>query len=291
MQCVIAVDVGGTTIKGGLVARDGTILHHERRPTPRADGPDRVVAAVSALIADLAARPGAAPEAVGLAVPGLVTPTHAVYSAAIGWRDVPAGAFTTLDLPLALGHDVRSAGDAELAYGVTERTPGHVLYVPIGTGIAGALVLNGSLYGGASGWAGQLGHIPVRPAGPSCACGQRGCLTLYASASAIAARCGESSAADVVRRAAEGDPVAAEVWDDAVAALATALATCTLLLDPALIVIGGGLSRAGDALLGPLREHLAGRLTFRRPPRVRASALGVDAGLLGAALLGFRTLG
>ncbi|WP_049577105.1 ROK family protein, partial [Nonomuraea sp. SBT364] len=233
--------------------------------------------------------PGA-PAAIGLAVPGLVTPSHAVFSAAIGWRDVPAAAFTSLDLPLALGHDVRAAGDAELAYGTAAPAPGDVLYVPIGTGIAGALVLRGSLYGGAAGWAGQLGHIPVRPDGLPCPCGQRGCLGVYASASAIAGRCGESSAAEVVRRRAAGDPRAAEVWDDGMAALAAALATCTLLLDPALIVIGGGLSLAGDDLLGPLREHLAGRLAFRRPPPVRTSALGVHAGLLGAALLGFRAL-
>jgi glucokinase len=289
MECVIAVDVGGTTIKGGLIARDGTILHHDRRPTPRADGPGRVIAAVSALVDGLADPPGALPRpvAVGLAVPGLVSPTHAIFSAALGWRDVPARAFTNVPLPLALGHDVRAAGEAELTYAPGARD---ALYVPVGTGIAGALVLSGSLYGGTAGWAGQLGHIPVRPDGLPCPCGQRGCLGVYASASAIAARCGETSAAEVVRRMAAGDPRAAEVWDDATRALALGLATSTLLLDPALIVIGGGLSLAGDTLLTPLREHLEARLAFRRPPPIRASALGVHAGLLGAALLAFRAL-
>ncbi|MFI7151831.1 ROK family protein [Nonomuraea sp. NPDC050022] len=284
----MAVDVGGTTLKGGLVGRDGTPLYVERRTTPRAEGPERVIAAISAFVTDLSRRctsGGLEPVAVGLAVPGLVTATHAVFSAAIGWRDVPVEAFTEVDLPVALGHDVRSAGEAELAYGGGS---GDVLYLPIGTGIAGAVVLSGSLYGGAAGWAGQIGHIPVRPDGLPCACGQRGCLAAYASASAIAARCGEDSAADVVTRVLRGDAQAVAVWNEAVEALSLALATYTLLLDPALVVIGGGLSLAGDTLIAPLRDRLAALLTFRRPPALRVSALGVHAGLLGAGLLGWR---
>ncbi|MFI6595636.1 ROK family protein [Nonomuraea sp. NPDC050536] len=295
MTCVVAIDVGGTSMKGGLVARDGTILHEERRPTPRAEGPDRVIAAIGAFVADLVA--GGEPVAVGLAVPGLVTPERAVFAAAFGWRDVPAAAFADVDLPVALGHDVRSAGEAELAHGLVhglvhgEGRDGdgrHVLFLPIGTGIAGAVVLSGGLYGGAAGWAGQIGHIPVWPDGRACGCGQRGCLGQYASASAIAARCGESSAADVVRRMREGDPEAARVWAEAVEALAIALATYTLVADPALIVIGGGLSLAGEALLTPLRSRLAARLAFRAAPELRVSRLGMRAGMLGAALLGWR---
>ncbi|MGW6503231.1 ROK family protein [Nonomuraea angiospora] len=286
MDYVVAVDVGGTTFKGGFVARDGTILHFERRVTPR--GADQVIAAISAFVADLARpRAGRRPLAVGLAVPGLVTPTHAVYSAAFGWRDVPVSSFADVDLPVALGHDVRSAGEAELAYGAGGDD---VLFLPIGTGIAGAVVLSGSLYGGAGGFAGQIGHIPVRPDGLACGCGQRGCLAAYASGGAIAARYGSGTSADVVRLAAEGDERAAEVWSSAVDTLALALATYTLLLDPARIVIGGGVSLAGDALLVPLRERLAGRLAFRRAPEVVASSLGVRAGLLGAGLLGWRSV-
>lgn len=301
-------------MKGGLVGRDGALLHVERRATPRAEGPERVIAAISAFVTDLS-RPRRVgsdggvlePVAVGLAVPGLVTATHAVFSAALGWRDVPMEAFAQVSLPVALGHDVRSAGEAELAYGsgrgtnadvrmgstTSTDTPsgssiGDVLYLPIGTGIAGAVVLSGRLYGGAAGWAGQIGHIPVWPDGVLCACGQRGCLAAYASASAIAARCGEDSAADVVARVATGDAQATEVWNEAVEALSLALATYTLLLDPALVVIGGGLSLAGDTLITPLRTRLSALLAFRHPPALRASALGVHAGLMGAGLLGWR---
>ncbi len=294
-------------MKGGLVGRDGALLYVERRVTPRAEGPERVIAAISAFVTDLS-RPRSVgldggvlePVAVGLAVPGLVTATHAVFSAAFGWRDVPVEAFTQVSLPVALGHDVRSAGEAELAYGTgsdvrtgstgsdTRSGAGDVLYLPIGTGIAGAVVLSGSLYGGAAGWAGQIGHIPVWPDGVRCACGQRGCLAAYASASAIASRCGEDSAADVVARVTAGDARAVAVWNEAVEALSLALATYTLLLDPALVVIGGGLSLAGDTLIAPLRDRLPTLLTFRHPPALRVSALGVHAGLLGAGLLGWR---
>ncbi|UBU10458.1 ROK family protein [Nonomuraea gerenzanensis] len=302
MGYVAAIDVGGTTMKGGFVTRDGTIHAFERRPTPRAEGPARVVAAVSAFVADLARpRDGERPLAVGLAVPGLVTPTHAVFSAAFGWRDVPVSAFAAgVDVPVALGHDVRSAGEAELAYGEGGRD---VLYLPIGTGIAGAVVLSGELYGGAGGWAGQIGHIPVRPGGAACGCGQRGCLAAYASGGGMAARCGvdggmdggvdggagggAGGAEEVLRRVLDGDARAGRVWGEAVEALALALATYTLVLDPAAVVIGGGVSQAGEHLLGPLREALAGRLAFRRAPQVRASSLGARAGLMGAGLLGW----
>ncbi|WP_346104594.1 ROK family protein [Nonomuraea maheshkhaliensis] len=301
-------------MKGGLIAGDGMILYFERRPTPRAEGPGRVIEAISTFVTDLS-RPrndawggggdlggdgdhsgipgadlgGGRLVAAGVAVPGLVTPTHAVFSAAFGWRDVPVAAFAGPladgDLPVALGHDVRSAGEAELTYGGGGRD---VLYLPIGTGIAGAVVLSGSLYGGAGGWAGQIGHIPVWPDGADCGCGQKGCLAAYASGSAVAARCGVGSAEEVVRLVASGDARATAVWAEAVEALAVALATYTLTLDPAEIVIGGGVSLAGDALLVPLRERLAARLTFRPAPVLRASRLGPQAGLMGAGLLAWR---
>ncbi|MFG1699423.1 ROK family protein [Nonomuraea sp. NPDC049309] len=153
------------------------------------------------------------------------------------------------------------------------------------------MVASGELYAGTAGWAGQIGHIPVRPDGLACGCGQRGCLAAYASGSAVAARCGMPGAEDVVRLAAQGDARAAAVWGEAVEALALALATYTLVADPAAVVIGGGVSLAGDALVAPLRERLAARLAFRPAPAVRVSRLGPLAGLLGAGLLGRRAAG
>ncbi|WP_246266780.1 ROK family protein [Nonomuraea typhae] len=291
----MAVDVGGTSMKGGLVSSGGEILVAERRPTPRDGGVEGVLGAISGFIGDLAEISGYRQVGVGLAVPGLVAPDRAVYSAAFGWRDVPVAAFTSVPLPVALGHDVRSAGEAELAYGAA-RDRRDALFVPIGTGMAAALALSSresppsreGLYGGAGGWAGQIGHIPVYPDGLPCRCGQRGCLSVYASAVAIARRCGAASAADVVTRVRAGEPEASRVWGAAMDALALALATATLLLDPEVIVIGGGLSLAGQTLLDPLRERLTARLAFRPAPELATSRLGVQAGLLGAGLLGWR---
>ncbi|ACZ89737.1 ROK family protein [Streptosporangium roseum] len=292
---VVALDVGGTSMKGGLVTRSGEILRTDRRATPRDEGPAAVVATIRSFIDDLAVAGGGTPEGVGLAVPGLVTADAALYSANIGWRDVPAADFVPLDVPVMLGHDVRTGGLAESVLGAG-REVSDFLFLPIGTGIAGAVIVDGEPYGGAAGWGGEIGHIPVFPEGETCACGQIGCLETYASASAVSRRysaraASPATAEQVAALTVSGDPVAAEVWDDAVEALSLALATYTLLLDPSAIVLGGGLAEAGPLLADPLADRLRKRLTFRAAPPLRPAALGVNAGMLGAALLGWRAAG
>lgn len=323
MTYVVAIDVGGTSMKGGLVTEQGGVTAAETRPTRRADTghgaataaaalagavagssvagavaaatADAAVAGVRAFAADLAATGtalyGQAPRAVGLAVPGLVEQGVARYSAVLGWRDIPAADFCDLDVPLALANDVQAAGLAEAS--VTRESD--FLFLAIGTSIAGAVFLGGEMYG--TSLSGQIGHTPVRPDGRPCPCGQLGCLAAYASASAVAAgygttraaeAAGTSGAAAVAEAVAAGDRRATEVWDEAVEALALALASYTLTLAPQAIVIGGGLAQSGDLLLAPLRRRLAARLTFRDAPPIRASRLGMRAGVLGAALLAQR---
>jgi glucokinase len=290
---VVALDVGGTSMKGGLVSETGAVLLSERRPTPRSEGPDAVVAAIRDFIGHLASSGHAVPAAVGLAVPGLVSDDTALYAANLGWRDVPAADFTSLDVPVMLGHDVRTGGLAESVLGAG-RGVSDFLFLPIGTGIAGAMVVHGEPYGGASGWGGEIGHIPVFPDGEQCACGQLGCLETYASAASVGRRYSRRTGIEGVRAeevVASDDPVAIEVWDEAVEALSLALATYTLLLDPSMIVLGGGLAEAGPALFDPVRTRLVKRLAFRGAPPLHPAALGVDAGMLGAALLGWRAAG
>lgn len=319
---VVALDVGGTSMKGGLVTRSGEIVRTDRRATPRDRGPAAVIATIRSFIDDLAAAGGGTPDGVGLAVPGLVTAETALYSANIGWRDVPATDLVPLDVPVMLGHDVRTGGLAESVLGAG-RELSDFLFLPIGTGIAGATILHGEPYGGSAGWGGEIGHIPVFPEGEPCACGQIGCLETYASASAVARRYSTRAAAtaspllptptppssapasplptatavppvtaeQVAALTASGDPLATEVWGDAVEALSLALATYTLLLDPSAIVLGGGLAEAGPLLSDPLAERLQKRLAFRHAPPLRQAALGMSAGMLGAALLGWRAAG
>ncbi|MEV4750519.1 ROK family protein [Streptosporangium sp. NPDC049248] len=295
---VVALDVGGTSMKGGLVTSSGEIIRTDRRATPRDRGPAVVVATIRSFIDDLATAGGGAPAGVGLAVPGLVTADAALYSANIGWRDVPATDFVPLDVPVMLGHDVRTGGLAESVLGAG-REFSDFLFLPIGTGIAGAVILHGEPYGGTAGWGGEIGHIPVFPEGEPCACGQIGCLETYASASAVARRystratssASPVTAEQVAALTASGDPLAMEIWDEAVEALSLALASYTLLLDPSAIVLGGGLAEAGSLLSVPLAERLQKRLAFRDAPPLRQAALGVSAGMLGAALLGWRAAG
>jgi glucokinase len=280
-------------MKGGLVSESGVVLLTERRPTPREEGPEAVVAAIRDFIGHLAASGDGIPAGVGLAVPGLVSENAAVYSANIGWRDVPGAAFTSLDVPVRLGHDVQTGGLAESVLGAG-RGVEDFLFLPIGTGIAGAMILRGEPYGGSSGWGGEIGHIPVFPDGEQCACGQFGCLETYASAASVGRRYSLRAGVSGIRAeqvVASDDPIAVEVWDEAVEALSLALATYTLLLDPSMIVLGGGLAEAGPALFDPVRTRLVKRLAFRDAPPLVPAALGVDASMLGASLLGWRAAG
>jgi glucokinase len=291
---VIAVDVGGTTMKGAVVDRAGTFVHERSRPTPAADGPDAVIAALLELIAEL--RDDGEIGAVGVVVPGHVDGEtgRAIFSANVGFRDVPLREIIAeaTGLPARLEHDVRAAGVAEDELGATAGVMDYVLAV-IGTGIAAVLKTGGRAVAGAISLPGELGHIPVWPAGELCSCGQRGCLERYASAAAITRRYAQAggeaglSAGGVIARRAD-DANAASVWAEAIEALALAFTTCTYLLDPELIVIGGGLSAAGDQLLASLEEELAKRVLWRPVPTVKLSPLGARAGLLGAAILARR---
>ena len=293
---VVALDVGGTGMKCALVRPDGAVHHEERHPTLAARGPEAVTENILTVAAGLAGKARAdrfEPVAVGVAVPGVVDEENgvAVWSSNVGFRDVPLRSLLEerLSLPAALGHDVRVGGIAEarLGAGKGER---HVLFAAIGTGIAAALVVNGAGYNGAHGAAGELGHIIVRPGGPSCPCGQHGCLEALASARAIGARYTElsgiadSTAFDVVSRI-DTDKVARQVWHEAINALADGLITAQALFDVSVLVLGGGLAEAGDTLLGPLKYAMEKRLTFHRMPKIVKAALGDTAGCKGAALL------
>ncbi|WP_328913193.1 MULTISPECIES: ROK family protein [unclassified Streptomyces] len=300
---MVAVDLGGTEIKAAVVAPDGRVLHRVRRPTGRERGGaavvDTVVETAAALVARCPEVAGAAAVAVGVVVPGMVDEAagRAVWSANLGWRDLPLRDLLTerLGLPVAFGHDVRAGGLAEGVLGAA-RGRGDFLFVALGTGVAAAYVVDGRAVRGAHGGAGELGHLVVRRRGPRCGCGNRGCLETLASASALARRYTSASAATgeprtpvtaerVCRLAQDGDPVAVRVWNDAVTALADGLAVCATLYDTSLVVIGGGLSRAGAALFDPLRSALAARLTFQPTPTLLPATLGPTAGTLGAALL------
>jgi len=295
-EVVAAVDVGGTRIKAALVTASYDSLAVVTTPTPKditADIGGVLHATVTELLA-AAAKDDHHARVVGcgVVVPGLVDEARGVgmFSVNLGWRDLPIRdpVASLLGVPIVVGHDVRAGLLAETRLGAA-RGARHALFLPVGTGIAAALLLDGAVVS-ADGRAGELGHLLIDPAGPPCACGAIGCLEVIASAAAIereyAARTGLAAGAEQVAvRAAAGDPDAIAVWARAVAALAQAIAATVTITGVDLVLIGGGLAESGAALLDPLRAEVGSRLTFQRPPRLERAALGVRAGCLGAACL------
>jgi glucokinase len=298
---VIGVDVGGTTVKAALLDSEGVEHGGTERPTPRHLGPDAVIATIVSAIVELRAR---IPEvarlrAVGLVVPGVVDAQQgiAVYAANIGWQELPLRQIVAeaVGLPVVLDHDVRAAGLAELEWGAG-RGLHEVLFVALGTGVAAAVITRGEAYAGATGRAGELGHLPVFPEGERCACGQRGCTETYASGAALSRRYSGASgisnvpAEDVISRAAAGDPVAQRIFSDAITALGRALVNYVLLMDPAVILIGGGMAASGAALLQPLSRQVQAGLAWRPAPTITNGKFAGDAGRRGAGLLAWRAL-
>ncbi|GAB3187036.1 ROK family protein [Nesterenkonia suensis] len=287
---MLGVDVGGTSIKAGVV-QEGRVLDSLSMPTPM--GAAGVVGAVAELFRELVAGRdgGGRVAAAGVVVPGIVDERagRGVLSENLRWRDVPLQRMlqAVMDVPVAFGHDVRAGALAE--YDALEGPrPGVMLFVPIGTGIAAATVIQGEILV-AGGFAGEIGHAPVG-FGPRCGCGAIGCLEAVASARAIATRYSDlsgarvTSAAQVIERLT-CDEIARSVWDDALEGLATALSWSSALSAPDVVVLGGGLARSGGTLIDSLRSRLEDRLSVPKVPELRQARLGDRSAIHGAALL------
>src|SRR3954469_22817039 len=290
--CVLAVDIGGTSIKAEIL---------DAGRTPRASAstltPSGGRAALAAVI-DLGRRllhslpPPVDVARVGLAVPGVVDLDRGVgvLAANLAWRDLPVSApvSAALGLPVTMVHDVTAAGVGEWRCGAG-RGVDDLVVVVIGTGIAATLITGGVVVRGGLGQAGELGHVVVRPGGRRCACGRRGCLEAISSARATAhahaARSGRpvDGAIEVFARLGL-DAVADEVCQEASDALADGLLIVCALLGPSRIVVGGGLAGAGEALLAPVRSRLERTSGLEAVPPVVAAQLGSRAGVIGAAL-------
>ncbi|MBE3550039.1 MAG: Glucokinase [Brockia lithotrophica] len=307
----VGIDVGGTQIKGGIVREDGTILRFRNVPTPR-EGGEAVLEALVDLIRSLLGD-GEEVAFVGVGVPGWVDGRSGVVGHApnLKWRNVPLRERLARELPfpVAVENDANVALLGELWRGAA-RGAEWVLFFALGTGVGGAILAEGKLLRGARGFAGEFGHIPVRrEGGLLCSCGKRGCLETEASGRAIArrgreaaetgrspylaevlAREGRISARHVATAASEGDAAAREIFVQAAEALAFVAGGLVNALNPERIVVGGGVSRAGEVLFTPLREALPRYALpeFLLPDILLPGEHPEDAGVLGAAYLGFR---
>jgi glucokinase len=294
-EVTVAVDVGGTSLKGAVFEATGAVL--SRRTTSTSAHEDvlsGLTGLVDQLIADarLQARQ---PDKIGIASPGIVDSVNGsiTYAANLDWADLQLSDAVSerFGISTTVEHDARAGAIAERGAHPHDTRFDDFVFIPIGTGVAAAVVSGGSVTHGHTGAAGELGHTIVVRDGELCGCGQRGCLEAYASAGGILRRytahggSGAGSTAEVLARVATDD-VAHMVWEDALDALAVGIANVSALLDPAVVVLGGGLSSAGRLLLDPLTARVAGSLRWREPPALRVSKLGSLGSLIGAALLG-----
>lgn len=310
MGLSIGVDIGGTKILAGIVTDDGQVLATARRPTPRHDAND-VLDLVSEVVNELVEGSTAALEGVGLGVAGLVDAgrSRVYFAPNLRWSQVPVRQLleAATGLPVVVENDGNVAAWGEYRFG-TGRGSSAMTLVTVGTGVGGGIIVDGALFRGSHGAAGEIGHINAVPDGRPCGCGRHGCLEQYASGNALvrearalaAERRREAGAllalgdgtpegvqgVHVTQAAKAGDPVATEAFTIVGTWLGRGLADLAAVLDPELFVIGGGVSDAGDLLLASARQTLADKLIGQqnRPiPQVKAAQLGNNAGLVGAA--------
>ncbi|MGV9989215.1 ROK family protein [Streptomyces sp. NPDC003374] len=297
---VAALDIGGTKIAGALVDGRGGILLRAQRPTPAREDGETVMRAVEAVLGDLTGSPlwgRATALGIGSAGPvdasaGTVSPVNVP-----GWRDYPLAERARAaagGLPVELIGDGVAITAAEHWQGAA-RGHDNALCMVVSTGVGGGLILGGHLHSGPTGNAGHIGHISVDLDGDPCPCGSRGCVERIASGPNIARRAlengwrpgpdGDASAAAVAAAARAGDPVAVASFERAARALAAGIAATATLVEIDIAVIGGGVGKAGDVLLAPLRKALTdyATLSFARQLTVAPAQMGTDAGLVGAA--------
>ena len=313
MSLACGIDVGGTKIAGGVIDESGTILVELRVESPATDA-EAIEEAIAGLVVELRSRHDIATVGVGAA--GYVDKARAVvlFAPNVAWRneDLKGELEKRIELPVVIENDANAAAWGEFAYGA-----GHdaedLLLVTVGTGVGGGLVLDGEVYRGANGVGAEIGHMRVVPGGILCGCGKRGCFEQYASGSALvrearaAAMSGaliahgmfERAGGDVAKitgpliteAARAGDEGARQQLAELGRWLGEGIASLTEILDPGVVVIGGGVSEADDLLLEPTRAAFAGQLVgrgFRPIPEIRKARLGNRAGLIGAADLSRR---
>jgi len=305
---VLALDIGGTKLAVGVVTDDGEVHAFLVEPTRRETGPDDVIRRLFELGERALRESGrGGVDAVGISCGGPLDADRGVLTGPLhlpDWIDVPIVdlARARFGAPAVLANDASLGALGEHRYGAA-RGARTMIYLTISTGIGGGAVIEGRLHRGAAGNGGEFGHVLVRSGGRECLCGRRGCLEVYASGSSIAARAREAvaergassalaalpevRAEHVVAAAADGDPLASELWDETLDLLGSALTDLVNVFEPDVVVLGGGVTRSGDALLLPLRDRIARDAMgpAARAVRVVLAGLGDEVCVAGAGAL------
>jgi glucokinase len=302
------VDLGGSSIKTGLVTDGGEVVHRHSAPTCGEEGPERVAGRICRAVRDCIAGAGLEPDAVGgLAVgsPGTLDLEEGVVLLAPnlpGWRDVPLRRMIEQDLgmPCVLENDANAAALGEHWLGAG-RGHSSLVLLTLGTGIGSGIVLDGRVWHGANGVAGEMGHVSINPDGPLCGCGNRGCFETYASATAmvrrmreaieagaqtcLAARADELSAEMIHQAALDGDAAARQNIEATGRYLGLGVSNIMHLLNPSVVAFSGGVTAAGEMLMRPVRAEVRWRTleASRRDVKLCFAQLPADAGIIGAA--------
>jgi glucokinase len=293
----LGIDLGGTNVKLGLCTASGEVRGSASLPTQAERGPADTVARVAAAARALMEGHGKA-RACASGVPGTLDLGRRLMLRPVnfrGWSNVPYPAMLgeALGLPTWMENDANCAAWGEYVAGAGRGADSLALYT-LGTGIGGGIVLRGDLWLGASGAAGEFGHMTVHPGGLPCPCGLRGCLEQYASAGALARRWGKGDARECFEAARRGDADATAAVDETAEALSLGIASTLHVLHPELIVLAGGMALAGDLLLDRVRRGVRANVfeTYLERIRIELTRIpGDDAGWLGAALWGARKAG
>jgi glucokinase len=304
MPLTVGIDVGGTKIAAGVVDSDGSLLEEKRCHTP-ARNTSATLDAIVGLVRDLSSRHEIA--AVGIGAAGFVGADRStvLFAPNLAWRDEPLGAAVEAQVavPVVVENDVNAAAWGEFRFGAGADVD-DLLMVAVGTGVGGGVVIAGELLRGSFGVAGEIGHMRAVPHGLPCGCGRHGCWEQYASGRALVREArarvwdgdpllelaggnpNEITGPMITEEAHAGDALCVSLLADLGKWLGEGIASLAAVLDPRVVVLGGGVADAGDLVLAPVRKAIDDNLPAgaNRPhPEVRLATLGNEAGMVGAA--------
>ncbi len=315
-RAAIGVDLGGTNLRFGLVREDEKIISRRRTGTMAAEGVEIVLERLTSGIQTLAMKAestGLEVAGIGIGVPGIISVRDGIVRLSPnlpGWQDVPLRSrlSESFQYPVYVENDANAYALGEYWFGAGKGAKSMVC-ITLGTGVGGGIILDGHVWRGADGMAGEVGHITVNPDGPLCPCGNRGCLERYSSATAVMEMAAQAASGSgktalktllksglltpeaIANAAKKGDREAVRIYSEAGKYLGIAVADLIDLLNMECIVIGGGMSGAWELIIGPLKEEVQAR-AFKIPAgrcRILRGRLKDDAGILGAAGLALKT--
>ena len=310
----IGIDVGGTGVQVGVVSEQGQILATDSFPTGVGRPYQEMVQDMVRCTKSAVTKAGLTLEdvkSIGLGIPGIADAKTGtvIFCTNLGWRDIPLRAEIQkyIDKPVYIDNDATVAGLAESVAGVSANTDSSV-FLTLGTGVGGGIIIHGKVWSGSHGVGSEIGHMILKMGGEPCTCGNHGCVERYCSATAIIRMAREAvkehpesailtgakgdpaniNAKIVFDAAKASDPVGMQVFREYVSYLAQAISNIIQFLDPEVIALGGGVSKAGDFLLNAVREEVPHYLLYKNIPaaRIELAKLDADAGIIGAAMLG-----